>query len=218
MLNQKEQDIATEQLEQFVARFGDMRIQSTGATVTTYSGNLYNVVGSTSDPKIDGQAWKALLQSYGISGNCYADTPLAPGTSSHASFNVGGHVTQNANGNVPTGGNCYLMPLCSWHNSTARNGQAFQHTQTQMLELSGYMQGEAAATFLARMPGEAPLSLVFLGNEGLSYRKILDTPEAAAKALAFVDGPSADEGGPFLLLRQHSKGDVVTYSIEDARF
>ena len=218
MLTQEEQNIATEQLKQFVARFGDMKIQSTGATVVNYSGNLYNVVGSTSDPKIDGQTWKVLLQAYGISGNCYADTPVPPGSTTHPAFNVGGHVTQNANGNVPTGGDCYLMPLCSWHNSTARDGQVFQHTQTQMLELSGYMRGEPAATFLARMPGEAPLSLVFLGNEGLSYRKILDEPEAAAKALAFVDGPSADRGGPFLLLRQHSEGDVVTYTVEEARF
>jgi len=110
------------------------------------------------------------------------------------------------------------MPLCSWHNGTARNGQVFQHTQTDMLELSGYMQGEPAATFLARMPGESPLSLVFLDDEGLSYRKIEDEPGAAAKALAFVDGPSADGAGPYLLLRQHSEGDVVTYTVEETRF
>ena len=124
-------------------------------------------------------------------------------------------MTPDAEGDVPIGGDCYLMPLCSWHNNKARDRQVFEHTQTKMLELSGYMQGEAAATFLARMPGETPLSLVFLGDEGLSYRNIEDGPGAVAKALACVDGPS---GAPFLLLRQHSDGDVVTYTVEDARF
>lgn len=218
MLTQEEQDIVTEQLKQFVARFGDMQIQSTGARVVSYLGDLYNVVGSTNDPKIDGQTWKALLQAYGISGNCYADTPVSPGGTTHPAFNVGGHVTPNADGNVPTGDICHLMPLCSWHNATALDGQVFQHTQTEMLELSGYMQGEPAATFLARMPGEAPLSLVFLGEEGLSYRNIPDGPGAVAEALAAVDGPSAGGAGPFLLFRQHSEGDVVTYTVEQARF
>lgn len=216
MLSQEEQDIATEQLKQFVAQFSGMRIQSTGAKVVTYSSDLYNVVGSTTDPKIDGKTWKALLQAYGISGNCFADTPK--GEKSHPDFSVGGHVTPNSDGSVATGGTCYLMPLCYWHNGKANDGKAFQHSQTQMLELSGYMQGEPAATFLARVPGEAPLSLVFLGDEGLSYRNIADAPEAAAKALAFVDGPSAEGAGPFLLLRQHSGGGAVTYTVEEARF
>jgi hypothetical protein len=195
MLNQEEQDIATEQLKQFVARFGDMRIQSTAAKVVSYSGDLYNVDGSTEDPKIDGKKWKPLLEFHGISGNCYANTPVPDGITSHPAFSVGGHVTPNDDGDVPVGGDCYLMPLCSWHNNTARDGQVFEHTKTKMLELSGYMQGESVATFLARMPGEAPLSLVFLGDEGLSYRNIEDGPGAVAKALACVDGPSA---GPFL--------------------
>ena len=215
MLTQEEQDIATEQLKQFVARYGDMKIQSTSAKVVYYAGDLYNVDGSSDDPEIDKKKWKALLQDYSISGNCYANTPVPEGRTSHPGFNVGGHVTPNADGDVPIGGDCYLMPLCSWHNNKARDGQAFEHTQTKMLELSGYMQGEPAATFLARMSGETPLSLVFLGEEGLSYRNILDAPGAVAKALACVDGPS---GAPFLLFRQHSEGDVVTYTVEDARF
>jgi hypothetical protein len=215
MLTQEEQNIATEQLKQFVARYGDMKIQSTSAKVVYYADDLYNVDGSSDDPYIDGKKWKPLLQAYGISGNCYANTPVPQGITSHPAFSVGGHMTPNADGDVPIGGDCYLMPLCSWHNNTARNGQVFEHTQTKMLELSGYMQGEPAATFLARMSGEAPLSLVFLGEEGLSYRNIPDAPGAVAKALACVDGPS---GAPFLLFRQHSEGDVVTYTVEDARF
>lgn len=217
MLNDDEQKLATEQLKQFVAQFSGMRIQSTSAQVVSYTGGLYNVSGSTHDPKIGGQTWKTLLQAYGISGNCYANTPPPTGSTSHPAFSVGGHVTQNSNGSVSTGGQCYLMPLCSWHNSTARDGMIFQHTQTQMLKLSGYMQSEPAATFLARMPGEAPLSLVFLGDNGLSYRNIVDEAEAPAKTLAAIDGPSAAAGGPFLLLRQHSDGDTVTYTIEDSR-
>lgn len=218
MLNKEEQQIATEQLKQFAAQFAGMRIQSTGASVVTYTADLYNVDGSTDDPHIDGKTWKALLIAYGISGNCFANTPVAPPGKTHPQFNVGGHVTPNADGDVPDGGDCYLMPLCSWHNGKGNDGKAFAHTQTQMLELTGYMQGEPAATFLARMPGELPLSLVFLGDEGLSYRNIADEPEAVEKTLAAVDGPRAAGAGPYLLLRQHSDGDAVTYTIEDSRF
>ena len=122
--------------------------------------------------------------------------PLPPGGTTHPGFSVGGHVTPNADGNVPTGGDCYLMPLCSWHNSTARDGQVFQHTQTQMLELSGYMQGEPAATFLARMPGEAPLSLVFLGDEGRQH--VASPVDVEARPDAAVGERCARADRPFV--------------------
>jgi hypothetical protein len=111
MLTQEEQNIATEQLKQFVARYGDMKIQSTSAKVVYYADDLYNVDGSSDDPYIDGKKWKPLLEARGISGNCYANTPVPQGSTSHPAFSVGGHVTPNADGDVPTGGDCYLMPL-----------------------------------------------------------------------------------------------------------
>ncbi|MBN8809445.1 MAG: hypothetical protein J0I47_14590 [Sphingomonas sp.] len=218
MLDQEAQQAATQQLREFVDKYSGMRIQSTSAKVVTYTNGLYNVDGSTWDPKIDGKNWKPLLEFYGIGGNCYVTSPLPTKPSSHPGFNVGGHMTQNDKGSVPTGGQCYLMPLCSWHNGKANDGVLFSHTQTKMLQLSGYMQGEAVATFLARLPSDAPLSLVFLDEDGLSYRNIADEPGAAAQTLAADDGPSTADSGPYVLLRQHIDGDTVTYTIEDSQF
>ena len=59
-------------------------------------------------------------------------------------------MTKDITGQVPNGGSCYLMPLCSWHNSTARNGVAFKHTKTEMLLLTGYMNCDTALTFSLR--------------------------------------------------------------------
>jgi hypothetical protein len=217
MLSEMERAAAAEHLDQFVREFGVSTILSTGARVVDYAGVLYNVKGSTPDPHVDGKHWKRLLQSNGISGNCFADTPAARAGSSHPGFSVGGHVTPNLDGSVPEGGNCYLMPLCYWHNGKANDGKAFQHQQTRMLELSGYMRGEPAATYLARMSGAAPLSLVFLGDEGLSYRNIADEPDSAANTLTSIHSASLAGVGQFVLLRRNSDGETVTYTIEDAR-
>ena len=67
-----------------------------------------------------------------IDGNtpCYAIYPTAPTNSTYPQFKVGGHVTLDKNGNAweikESQGNvidrkCYLIPWCSWHNSTARD-------------------------------------------------------------------------------------------------
>lgn len=67
----------------FVERYRDMAITSTGAKVVNFSGGLYNVKGSTPDPKrVPGQeneAWKQLLISYGIDANCYVTSDFLHG-------------------------------------------------------------------------------------------------------------------------------------------
>ena len=222
MLDEAERFVATEQLKQFAVQFGAVAILSTGARVVDYTGDLYNVAGSTPDPRIDGRNWKRLLQDHGVSGNCFAESPQAPNDSSHPGFSVGGHVTPNQDGSVTFGGICYLMPLCYWHNGKSNDGKAFAHQRTRMLELSGYMRGEPAATYLARMSGEAPLSLVFLGENGLSYRNIGPAPrsagESVAEAMATIDGADPAGAPPFLLLRRHLAEQGATYTLDDARF
>jgi hypothetical protein len=220
MLDEAERAVATEQLKHFVEQFGAMQILSTGARAVDYAGELYNVEGSTPDPHIDGRNWKRLLQAHGISGNCFADTPQAPDGSSHPGFSVGGHVTPDPGGRVAIGGICYLMPLCYWHNGKANDGKPFEHQQTRILELSGYMQGEPAATYLARMSTEAPLALIFLGDEGLSYRNIGEDSASLEKTIemaAPIEGAGATGAQRFVLLRRNFDGEAATYTVADAR-
>jgi hypothetical protein len=97
----------------------------------------------------------------------------------------------NSHGTVMTGQSCYMMPLCTWHSSTARNHQPSGHTQTRMLELSGYMQAEPAATFLARLPTDAIRTLV--GADG-SQMFTADLAEPHVDTLWYA-GPDVEEGG-----------------------
>src|SRR5690349_10282282 len=124
-------DTMTLRVRQFVDEYRDRTIESTGASVVSCTVDLYNVVGSEPDPKRvpkhENQAWSALLTSYGIGGYCYVTNA---GAGTHPQFNVGGHMTPDDQGSVPVDGTCFLMPLCFWHNSTARDGVRFFHSET----------------------------------------------------------------------------------------
>ncbi len=96
--------------------------------------------------------------SCGIVGNCYVTNPGGEG--SHPNFCVGGHMTIHADGGV-VDNTCYLMPLCSWHNNTARDGVAFDHAETRMLQLTGYDPGELRVTFELRLPSNQPYAVLF---------------------------------------------------------
>ena len=199
-------------LRDFASRYHGIGLFSTGATALDYDGVLYNVEGSTGDPDIDGANWKKLLITKGIDGDCYVTDPLPDrdGTS-HPGFNVGGHMTPNANGRVPLGGTCYLMPLCKWHNSTRRDGTAFAHEKTRMLKLSGYMEGDLAATFAAREIGDAPYRLVSVEGDGVVART-LDQPPLHLFNAGFAPPAS------YLVFRRVEKDGVVGFKIEEARF
>lgn len=169
----------------------DEIITSTGAVTVNFSGGLYNVKGSTPDPKKvpnhEGVAWKQLLIDYGISAAnpCYVTNPGAEG--SHPDFSVGGHMTTSYDGNVPTGGSCYLMPLCYWHNSKSRDEVLFYHVRTAMLLLTGYMQGELAATFHLRLPCSEPFGLLYNIDGGWRHHNFA-TKEQVDTFLAEVNG------------------------------
>jgi hypothetical protein len=70
----------------FVKRTEAIGILSTGAKVVDYKGGLYNVSGSTHDPKAvnehRGRAWKALLIEYGIraESECYVSGEVLDNT------------------------------------------------------------------------------------------------------------------------------------------
>ena len=141
----------------FIERYHGIGLLSTGAKLVDYGGELYNVKGSTEDPKaIDGSrgaSWKRLFDRYAdfSEESCYVTSPLPNEASNHPEFAVGGHMTPNSLGIVEAGGVSYLMPLCKWHNSTARDGTAFSHTKTKMLKLTGFMVGDSAITFALRL-------------------------------------------------------------------
>lgn len=181
---------------QLVSDEGEI-ITSTGATVVNISGTLYNVEGSTPDPKkVPGykdKTWKDLLIGNGIPANssCYITNAVPAGTT-HPYFSVGGHMTPSSDGKVPTGGSCYLMPECQWHNNKARDRTAFYHSETAMLQLTGYMLGELAATFQLRLPCSEAFGLIY-NLEG-DWRQQNFTSRADAEAfLAQLNGGQAVE-------------------------
>ncbi len=204
-------------LAAFVDRWGQVELYSTGSQLINYPGVLYNVDGSSDDPQINGESWKGLLIVNGINSLCYV-TNETPDGNSHPKFSVGGHMTPNPDGKVEFGADSYLMPLCSWHNSKARDGVPFTHTNTLMLKLSGFMEGEIAATFMARLPSEKRHSIVYSGDDG-PMCKDLSEPEAEAA----VNGRTLDEvlgchPADFVLMEQFIHGDQTRYKIKTTSF
>lgn len=177
--SQKGFHVATsEQLElvrSFIRRYGGAQITSTGARLVNYSGVLYNVSGSTPDPKAirehKGVSWKTLLKRFNDfdDAKCYVTDPLPGEESNHPEFAVGGHMTPNPSGIVEVGGVTYLMPLCKWHNSTARDGTAFHHEETRMLKLTGFMEGDSSITFALRLDTGISYSKLFLDNDAQEW-------------------------------------------------
>jgi hypothetical protein len=209
------------ELERAIAEFYNINrgitLFSTGSRVVEYADVLYNVDGSTDDPQINGKSWKRLLQRNGINGDCYVTDPQPAEGSSHPGFNVGGHMTPNPRGYVESGGICYLMPLCNWHNSTQRNGIPFEHEETRMLELSGYMEADIAATFEARMPGEAEYRLVSV-EDGAVISRDIDAP-LLNKLNIHRDTGGVNPGLPqtYIRFRRVVEGGAVRFVIDDAR-
>lgn len=199
----------------FVERHRDMAITSTGATVVNFSGGLYNVKGSTPDPKRvpghENEAWKQLLISYGIDANCYVTNPNAGG--SHPDFSVGGHMTMNSDGSVGKDKLCYLMPLCSWHNSTSKDGMLFAHTNTKMLQLSGYMLGELAATFMLRTPSAAPYAVLYHTEHGWAFRDLAEEQASNLKS-DFLHGLAGAQDGDYVLF-ERSRDNVPLHYIRE---
>jgi len=160
----------------FLERHVDKTLFSTGARLVEFEDVLYNISGSTDDPQEvkdhEGKDWKNLLTSFeGLShAHCYVDNIPPEGPSSHPNFSVGGHMTPHPSGEVEQGGVSYLMPLCYWHNHTARNYKAFEHEETTMLELTGFMEGETPITFLMRLPANEEGVLLYFDSTAQSWQ------------------------------------------------
>lgn len=203
-----------DRLADFVERYKTVKLLSTGAEVVEYHGKLYNITGSSDDPEIAGASWKRLLIDHGIDGDCFVKVTERQG--SHPQFNVGGHMTPNSDGKVEYGSECYLMPLCKWHNSTSRNGHAFELTQSRILKLYGYMQGELSLTFMARMPSAAPFSLIYETNGAWHTRPVTDAEAGGStKAMLTLD----DEPAParHILLRRLEHEGETRFQLEDVQ-
>ena len=195
-------------------------IESTGYECVNFSDALYNVIGSRHDPEIDGQTWISLLKTCdGIDDetDCYVTNCPPSGKSSHPQFDVGGHMTTNSDGSVPDGGTCYLMPLCKWHNNSARNGKKFEHTSQKMIELSGYNESDTATTFLARVPGPEAFSIVYQARDKHKTEHIDESRAHSAVRdgvrTAFYDA-SADH---FILFKRVTLKDKPYFIIHHSR-
>ncbi|ANQ51839.1 hypothetical protein MY04_4504 [Flammeovirga sp. MY04] len=209
------------QIQSFVNQLkkGEPSVKSTGAKVVYISDDLYNVDGSSDDPKKipnhEGENWNSLLQSYDIDGNCYVTNAHAPDNSSHPDFSVGGHMTTNSNGKVEDGGICYLMPLCSWHNNKARDGVNFTHTQTKMLELSGYMTDELPVTFKLRMPSEEPYVVLFHHEDEWKFENISSHKKNNLKEHVFHNYSKSQSISHYVIIerKQNEKNVGMTYGL-----
>ncbi|WDA41543.1 hypothetical protein [Erythrobacter sp. BLCC-B19] len=208
-----------DQLAAFVDRHQSAKLLSTHAEVVDYHGTLYNISGSSHDPEIDGASWRQLLIRNGIDGNCYVKVTTPEG--SHPKFDVGGHMTPNSDGSVERGSECYLMPLCKWHNSTARNGHPFTLTNPRILKLYGYMLDDMALTFMARMPSDAPFSLIYEAAGTWHTQAVSEDAGAqahSAKALLSQPDSSAASARHILFRRVEGDADGETrFVIEDAQ-
>ncbi len=198
-----------ETLTHFGTLYGDVVLESTGCEVVDYSGILYNVRGSSDDPKLGG-SWKALLIENHINGDCYVSEPAPdPSGSSHPCFALGGHMTPNADGRVPRGGSCYLMPLCHWHNNTGRDGTPFRLRQTRMLRLLGYMQGDTYASFAARLPGNVAGRIVRVEGDHLVVSDFDSLQLASIEA-----SDQAEATAPQLLFRRMEQDGRIRFRLE----
>lgn len=182
LLAGNESDVETLDVIEMINLLKRGELTSTGAIhIPDYRGpKVRNVKGSTPDRRdVDGNeklSWKQLLIT--ISGKnkgnitekstCYADAPSPqPDKCTHNQFRVGGHMTTLADGNawvdpVAKDRRCYLIPWCSWHNSTYRDDLEHDITGCEVLELTGY-DGKliTALTFMARLAIEKE-QIVFL--------------------------------------------------------
>ena len=198
-----------ETLTHFASLYDGVVLESTDCEVVDYGGVLYNVRGSSDDPNLGG-SWRGLLIRHGISGSCYVTEPAPdPSESTHPEFALGGHMTPNANGFVPTGETCYLMPLCHWHNSTGRDGMPFKHRQTRMLRLLGYMQDDTYASFAARLPGNVAGRIVRVEGDHLV---VSDLDSLQLQAIEVSD--KAETTTPQLLFRRIEQDDRIQFRLE----
>ena len=205
----------------FLERHMDRTLFSTGARLVEFEDVLYNISGSTDDPQEvkdhEGKDWKNLLTSFeGLShAHCYVDNVIPEGPSSHPNFSVGGHMTPNPSGEVEQGGISYLMPLCYWHNHTARNHKAFEHEETTMLELTGFMEGETPITFLMRLPADEQGVLLYFDDTAQSWQfKKLDKIPTSTSAVGLFSGIStrADPAAEYAMLEKTDGGYRIVKS------
>lgn len=207
-----------DRVSNLIKRWEGITIQSTGARVTEYSGVLYNVSGSTDDPKsISGlidSSWLGVLRNYGIKDEaCYVTSPLPEKNKgkSHPLDIVGGHMTEIKSGKVPYGSHSYLMPLCKWHNNPARNTLPFEHEKTTMVKLTGYMQGELAQSFLLRMPSEIPMAMLYYNDLQKQWKHVNLSNDEVKKFESDIS--SSHIGAHVLFEREHV--DTGTLKIKE---
>lgn len=196
------------------------KLFSTGARIVHVKDVLYNITGSTDDPKevrdYEGQNWKSLLILKADLGDarCYVTNVPAPPVSDHDNFSVGGHMTTNPDGEVAVGGVSYLMPLCKWHNSTARNGDAYTHDESKMLRLTGFMEGETPATFMMRMPSDKSHVLLYFDqlSDSWKYNHVDSEQALAPKARLFSSMGGLATPKEFALFEKRGDGFFIADS------
>lgn len=184
-------------------------IYSTSAEVVNISVDVYNVTGSHKDPPIGRKSWKRLLKDNGIYGPCYVtnQTPDRPDTTHDQGKWLGGHMALTKDGVIPHGGTSYLMPLCAWHNSTARNRHNFEHNKTKMLKLGGFMEGQNAFTFHMRRKDLGEYRVLHQEAGDWRFKQVTSTD---IKKSSLTQKGAALMAQPHIILRLDPSKDTVT--------
>lgn len=99
-----------------------------------------NVIGSTYDPKVAGQTWIALWRAKtGLAGTTCSSRGYPTGFSCNTPI-LGGHVVSGTVAkSVPTGGSCYIIPICNHHN-TVNSSSMEAITNQKAVVLKDYMR------------------------------------------------------------------------------
>jgi len=109
------------------------------------------------------------------------------------------------------------MPLCSWHNNKARDGVKFTHTSTKMLKLTGYMQGEPAATFQARLPSDDRFAIVYFSEGAWEHENLSDAQAADVNSSGIPNVSAGCEIEYYVLFKRVRKKTRILHVVREAR-
>ncbi len=82
-----------------------------------------------------------------------------------------------------------------------------------MLKLSGFMEGELAATFMARLPSERCHAIVYTGSDELMCKDLSEPEAEAAKNGRLSEDVLSTPLGDFILMERVDRNGQLRYVV-----